>query len=223
MMAGMLGALLVLCIASVSWLFFTYVLKHRLGFSYIGTPLKAIVFFLLLTAAVVFLFPAEVARLYGNPPILAILFCIGILCVINPFLYAYARKKGSPANAHRDLEMLSLRWNFLVSKPSDVLYQQTSFGVFLLLLAGVGVPFEVLLVLFVAAMFLTHLGMFLSVPRRFAWYFLVSSVVFSIPVVWLILFVPGGVYYALGLHMLWYALGGAGIALATAHRERVVF
>jgi len=222
MMAGMLGALLVLCIASVSWLFFTYVLKHRLGFSYIGTPLKAIVFFLLLTAVVAVLFPAEVVRLYSNPPILAVLFCIGILCVINPLLYAYARKKGSPTDAHRDLEMLSLRWNFLVSKPADVLYQQTSFGIFLFLLADAGVPFEALLVLFVTAMFLTHLGMFLSVPGRFAWYFLASSVVFSLPIAWLILFVSGGVYYALGLHMLWYVLGGVGMALATARREQVV-
>lgn len=222
MMAGMLGALLVLCIASVSWLFFTYVLKHRLGFSYISTPFKAVVFFLLLTAVVAFLFPAEVTQLYSNPPVFAVLFCLGVLCVINPLLYAYARKKGSPTDAHRDLEMLSLRWNFFVSKPSDVLYQQTSFGVFLLLLADAGVSFVTLVGLFAAAMFLTHLGMFLSVPRRFAWYFLVSSVVFSIPVVWLILFVPGGVYYALGLHMLWYVLGGAGMALATARREQVV-
>lgn len=196
-----------IAIASIGWVGFMFILKRYFGFSFVLTPILSLVYFVLQTGVLYVAFPTYVRALYGSPPAIALIFFIFIVGVCNPLIYK--RVRTHTKEIHPDLEFLRIDRRFLVSKIGDVGFQQTAFGVLLLLLAGSGMPVTLLMLSFACLFALGHLGMFLRVPHHFALYFLLCGVALSIPLAFLILYVAGGIYYAIALHMLWYVLGGA--------------
>ncbi len=215
----MLSSILVLTIAGIAWLVFTFTGKQRFGYSYIQTPAASAIFFLSVTALLALMFPREALSLYSHPTPLAGICLLLVFSVVNPALYAFARARGK-GTPIRDLELLAIDNRFLISKSADVLFQQTAFGIFITLLANAGFSFVALALIFAVLFIAGHVGMFLRVSPRWASYFLFSSLVFSIPLVWQLLYVPAGIYFALCVHMLWYTVGGAAFALIQKERPR---
>lgn len=203
--------LLALALAAlIGWAFFTYILKRKLAWSFSRTPVRTASYFLLLTVLVGWMVPEAAIALYSTPTLGALVFLALTLLVVNPLLYAMARDRARE-DVHIDLELLRLDMRFLISKPADVLFQQTVFGV-LLLVASTTLSLPYVIGLFALAFGLFHLGLFLRMPQGWALYFLASAIVVCVPLAYLLLFVPGGIYYALALHMLWYVVSGAVLA-----------
>ena len=203
----LLGIFSLIVLALVGWFGFTYVLKRRFNFSFTKTPVRTLTYFLVLTGIAGVLLPEAFFSLYGTLTFASITFLVLTLGVVSPVIYAMARGRGRE-DAHQDLEFLRLDARFLLSKPGDVIFQQTVFGS-ILLLASLLLPVPYAIGAFAVLFALFHAVLFMRLPHTWALYFLLSSLVLSFPLAYLLLFIPGGIYYAIGLHMLWYVLGGA--------------
>lgn len=189
-----------------------YVLKPFFAFSFIGTPLQTFAYFLLLTLFVFFLFPFYAAQLfYGT--LYSLFFTAIVLGLLNPWIYRFISREyehmRNTTEAHPDLELLNLAPPFLFSKLGDVVFQQVVVGILILMLAGTLLPVWGTALLCASVFCLGHLGLFFRIPREWAFYFLVSAAIGGAFLPFLILFVEGGFYYAVSLHMLWYVATGA--------------
>lgn len=203
----MLISIFSLCVIAVlGWFGFTYGAKRRLGWSFSTTPVRTGALFLAFTLIAIALFPQTALALYGSPSLVSILFLVVVLAGVGPIAYLMAEGKGR-SDAHQDLEFLKLDMRFLLSKPFDILFQQTVFGSLLLMLS-VMVPLPYAIGLFVVLFGLFHVALFTRLSSAWALYFLFSAVILCFPLAYLLLFVESGVYYALAFHMLWYVLGG---------------
>ncbi len=189
-----------------------YVLKPFFTFSFIATPLKTFLYFLLLTFLVFFLFPYYAAQLFHGT-LYSLFFALIVLGFLNPWIYRFiANEYGHIRNtteAHPDLELLNLAPPFLFSKLGDVVFQQVVVGTLVLMLVGTLLPVWGIALLSAGIFCLGHLGLIFRIPREWAFYFLVSAAVGGVLLPLLILFVEGGFYYAISLHMLWYVATGA--------------
>ena len=208
----MLPALLLAAIAVLVWALFMHVLKPHAGFSFVRTPLRTLCYFLAATLAITALYFPITGALYANLTFAAGVFLLAVLVGINPWIYRFAQKehkaKLRTSEAHPDLELLVLDGRFLLSKLGDVLFQQTVMGTLILLLAPF-VPSGALTALTAGIFFAGHLGLILRLPPRWSAYFLASALAGGALLPSLILLVPGGFYYVVGFHMLWYVVTGA--------------
>ena len=77
------------------------------------------------------------------------------------------------------------------------------------MLTALGVPFATLVPLFALAFAVLHLHLFFSMRPVWATYFTVCAAVSGFVLPYLLILVPGGVYYAIVLHLMWYVGSGA--------------
>lgn len=206
----MLYSALYLAILSVfSWALFMYVLKPVAGFSFVRTPIRTFLYFLLLSTVLVVLFhPLPLALLTSSswlPPATL----LGAVLILFPAIYydTRARVKNHLYEEHRDLELLALDYRFLFSKLGDVVFQQLTFGIFVLLFATY-IPFVMLTILSAVLFVLGHVGLLFRMPHHWSGYFLTSAFFGGLALPFLFLYITGGIYYAILFHMLWYVLSG---------------
>jgi hypothetical protein len=207
------SVLTLLAVAALGWALFMFLLKPVLGFSFVRTPLRTLTYFLLLTLFISWVYFPVAGALYASVTLPAIGFLLAITLGINPWLYRFAlqehRVRVATTPAHPDLELLHIDGRFLISKFGDVLFQQTVAGILILILATLGMPLPLLSLIF-AVLFLTgHLGLLFRLPYRWSAYFISSAFAAGCFLPYLIMNIPGGFYYAVAFHALWYAVTGA--------------
>lgn len=192
----------------VNRLAFVYLLNRRWRLSFTQNPILTFLYFILATVAIGFLFPKEVLGLYASGTILLPVFFLFMLLVVNPWIYnRLKRDHHLPVMlAKRDPEQafLSIDERYLFSKTGDVIFQQTTVGVLLLLLATAGMTIEVLVPLFALIFAMLHVHMIFSARPIWAIYFIVSASAAGFVLPFIILTMQGGIYLAIVLHMLWY-------------------
>lgn len=202
-----------LVIVMVNRLAMIYVLNRRLHLTLTKNPLLTCIYFILGALVLALLFPVEATALYFSGSSLAFFFCLFMLFVINPWIYGNLKKAHRLpvhlAKAYPDQQFLLIDRRFLLSKTGDVIFQQTAVGILLLILWEAGVPLSELVPLFAIIFGIIHLHLYVATEALWATYFTVSAAVGGFVLPFLILTVPGGVYFALVLHMLWYVGSGA--------------
>lgn len=208
-----LGILLLFTV--MGWALFMYVLKRVFNFSFVRTPIVSFGYFLLLALLISYLYLPFVQILL-TPSLLSIVVAAGVLFLVNPLLYAYAKRKikTKDVSSHSDLELLELDSRFIFSKIGDVFFQQLVTGVLLLTLHSYGIPFSLLVLVFSVVFSIGHLGLFSRMPRSWAYYFVLSALVGGICIPFVLLNTEGGFYYLVALHMLWYVVTGVWFRLS---------
>lgn len=188
-------------------------LQHKLHLTFADAPARSLVYFSLSSLLLVGLFFDEVVELGADIPLVGYLGLLTLFFVVFPTLYRWLRKKmGAPTWLYKTFpsqSLLTLEESYIVSKVGDVVSQQLAGGIFILLLAGVGVSYELIVFSFIGLFLLSHVYLFFT--SGFIWGLYYSGLAlggaFAIP--FFILFVPGGIAWSLILHMLFYVLAGA--------------
>lgn len=216
------GMLFLLAYALFTWVFFMYVLKPALGFSFVRTPLLTSFYFLKITIALAFLFRPVPGLLFAEVFTLGFLSLLVVFFFIGPVAYHHARIRmnAQPARfSHPDLELLALDVRFFPSKLSDILFQQTVVAVLASMLYPFFPSYAVLTPVFAVLFALGHIGLATKLPHAWGMYFLASAVVAGGILPFLILEVAGGLYFAIAFHLLWYVISGVLFREHEAHRR----
>lgn len=197
----------------VNRLAFVYVFTRRWRLTFTENPILTFLYFILATILVAFLFPREVADLYHPGSILMVVFFLFMLLVFNPWVYRHLKRdhhlpmmlsKASPEQA-----FLAIDERYLFSKTGDVLFQQTTVGILLMVLYHAGLSLEVLVPLFALIFALLHVHMVFSARPIWAMYFIASAAAGGFILPFILLTMEGGIYLTTVLHMLWYVGSGA--------------
>ncbi|MEK9160490.1 MAG: hypothetical protein AAB440_00430 [Patescibacteria group bacterium] len=212
-MALLIQIAFLLFIVMVNRLAFIYVVNRKLHLTLTKNPRLTFVYFLFMALVLAALFPQEALRLFDPVSSLTVFFTLFMLFVVNPWVYERMKKLHQTpsrlAHAYPDQQFLLIDTRFLFSKTGDVVFQQTAVGILLLLLYGAGVPLSELVPLFAVIFAIIHLHLYATTRALWATYFTISATVGGFMIPFIILLVPGGVYYAIIIHMLWYVGSGA--------------
>lgn len=211
-MALWVEVILLFSLLVLNRLAFIYIFNRRLHVTLSANPGLSFLYFVGMGLAVALLF-SDYAMILFEPYVIPVMAFLVVATVINPWIYDRLQemkklpKKLSKANP--DQQFLLIDDRFLLAKTGDVIFQQIVAGILLLIMAAYGIPFETLVPLFAGIFFLIHLHMFMSTRVIWALYFSIFAALGGFVLPFLILNVPGGVYYALCLHILWYVGSGA--------------
>lgn len=210
-----------LLLVLVNRLGFVYVVNRRLHLSFVKNPVLTFVYFLAMTALVGLLFYPYARELFDPGSILVVMFFLFVLFVLNPWAYRTLVANGMVAKRlaalYPDQAFLALDERYLLSKTGDVVFQQVALGILALMLTALGVPFSTLVPWFAFAFAVLHLHLFLSMRPVWAAYFTACATVSGFVLPYLLLMVPGGVYFAIVLHLMWYV--GSGALFGALERE----
>lgn len=212
-MALLIEIAFLLLIVMVNRLAFIYVVNRRLHLTLAKNPLLTFVYFIVMAGVLAFLFPYEAVRLYVPGSSLTLLFFLFMLFVVYPWAYgrlkAHHQTPTRLAKAYPDQQFLLIDTRYLFSKTGDVIFQQTAVGILLLILDEAGVPLSELVPLFALIFGIIHLHLFVATRALWATYFTISAAVGGFMLPFIILTVPGGIYFSIVIHMLWYVASGA--------------
>ena len=161
--------------------------------------------------ALVVLFPKETQELFAFSPVgVGFLFITGTWWI--PHIYRETRGRyGKPIPIlplHKDLELLRIDEWFILPKATDVLFQQTAIALVITLVAP-SVPVGALILVFALLFLLFHLGLVLKMSLSWALYFALSAGIGGMLIPVFVLYVPGGIYYLITFHLLWYTFSGS--------------
>lgn len=197
----------------VNRLGFVYVIDRRLHLSFVKNPVLTFVYFMLMTVLIAAVFYPYAALIFNPGSTLTIIFFLFVLVVLNPWAYRHMKEAGMVASRLAKLypnqSFLAIDERYLLSKTGDVIFQQAALGILALMLTALGVPFTTLVPIFAAAFAVLHLHLFLSMPPVWAVYFTICATASGFILPFILLLVPGGIYYAIILHLLWYVGSGA--------------
>lgn len=217
-----LEAALLFAFVLVNRLGFVYVVNRRLHLTFAKNPMLTFLYFLLMAALLAVLLPTYAIQLF-SAPILIILFLLFMLVVINPWIYWLLKKEkhipAKLAKANPEQQFLLIDERYLFSKTGDVIFQQTAVGCLMLIFVSAGVAFSELVPLFAFLFAALHFHLFFSAKKVWAAYFTICAAAAGFMFPYLILLVPGGIYFAIMMHMLWYVGSGALFGLVETAEE----
>lgn len=220
-MTPLFEALALLAVTLVNRLGFIYVVNRRLHLTFAKNPMLTFVYFLLMAALIILIFPGYAGILFGGASILTLLLCLFVLVVLNPWIYRQLKSShripARLAKANPEQQFLLIDEKYLFSKTGDVIFQQVAVGTLMLIFFGEGIPFEQLVPLFALIFAALHFHLFFSAKKLWAAYFTVCATVAGFMFPFLILLVPGGIYYAIVIHTLWYV--GSGVLFGLVETE----
>lgn len=180
--------------------------------SFADAPAWSLFYFSAWAWLVAALFPAEIAELFAGVSILGYIALLFLLVVVSPALYHALRvKEGSPAwlaAIYPTQGMLTLGERYILAKVADVTFQQFIAGAMILVLAHGGVSYPVIVGIFIALFAAAHLYIFETDGLAWGLYYTTYAALAGFAFPFLVLFVPGGVAYAIVIHMLFYVLSG---------------
>jgi len=204
---------ILLALVLINRLGFVYVIDKRLHLSFVKNPVLTFVYFILMTLMVVGIFYPYAAIVFNPGTSLTVVLFLFVLFVLNPWAYRHMNDAGLVAKRLSKLypgqSFLAIDERYLLSKTGDVIFQQTALALLALILTALQVPFTTLVPVFAIAFAVLHLHLYLSMPFIWATYFTVCATAAGFMLPYLLLMVPGGVYYAIILHLLWYVGSGA--------------
>ena len=180
--------------------------------TFADAPVWSLFYFSAWALLVAFLFPNEIRQLFAGVSSLGYLALAFVLLVIFPALYRAIRTKdGSPewlASLYPGEGMLTLGGRYILAKIGDVAFQQFVAGVLILTLSANGVSYPAIVGIFVALFASAHFYIFRTDGLLWGLYYTTYAALSGFAFPFLILFVPGGIAYAILIHMLFYVLSG---------------
>ncbi len=207
-LSGQLALWLVLWLAGGA----SFVILVRRGIDYVTRPVRVAATFVVLTLIAVQPFwPLVRTRVTSTAPVtgLAVLGVAGVAVAVHAFLRARLRRPSAFIAAHPHIYWLRLDDRYLVSKPFEILFQQTLLVSLVCLLDARGAS-TVAIVLGCMTLFgASHVLLFRLVGRLFGWYYLISSLVAAIVFPVLILHLRDGIVWSLSAHWLFYVASAA--------------
>jgi hypothetical protein len=181
--------------------------------SFADAPVWSLFYFSAWTIVTWALFPNEISELFASVSALGYIALTFFLVVVSPALYhALRTRDGRPewlAAAYPTQGMLTLGERYILAKVADVTFQQFIAGAMILVLAQGGVSYPAIVGVFVALFAAAHLYIFRTDGIAWGLYYTTYAAMAGFAFPFLILFVPGGIAYAIIVHMLFYLLSGA--------------
>ena len=179
--------------------------------TFANAPVWSLFYFGAWTTLAVLLF--EDALLFGAISFAGYLALILALLVLFPLIYRVLRERvGSPqwlATLFPGQGMLSLEERYIVAKVGDVVFQQCVAGALILTLAAQGVAYPAIVAVFIVLFALAHLYIFRTAGFFWGLHYTMYAALAGFAFPFLVLFVTGGIGYAIVLHMLFYVLSAA--------------
>lgn len=194
---------------TVHWLLFTKQLKV----TYSNAPVWTFFYFSAVAVVLGITFPALLARLFADVNLIGYLVLLFLFVVAFPATYHFLHEKvGVPkwlADMTPDEPILTLGERFILAKVADVAMQEFAAGMIILILSDAGVSYPVIVLASIVLFAAAHVYIFLTSGFFWGLYYTTYGALAGFAIPFLILFVPGGIAYALVLHMLFYVLSAA--------------
>jgi len=192
---------------------FVYVIDRRLHLTFVKNPVLTFVYFMVMTLLISVIFYPYASIIFNPATSLTVIFFLFVLFVLNPWAYKHMKESGLVASRLAKLypnqSFLAIDERYLLSKTGDVIFQQTALGILALMLTALGMPFTTLVPVFAIVFAVLHLHLFLSMPPVWATYFTICATASGFVLPFILVLIPGGMYYAIILHLLWYIGSGA--------------
>lgn len=202
-----------LALAAAQRTAFVALFEHVFKLSFKDAPSRSFLFFAAWTLLYVFLFPAETARLFAGVHFTGYLALLFVVLVVYPYLFRYLHDRvGSPtwlSRLYPSQTMLALEEQYILAKIGDVVSQQVIGGIFIFQLLALGVSYEHIVLLFVLLFGLSHIYLFSTSGFIWGVHYTFYSMAAGFAIPFLILYVPGGILYAIAAHLFFYVVSAA--------------
>jgi len=203
----------VVVLATAARVFHWQLFTKKLKITYVNAPVWTFFYFSAFAIVIALVFPGHIARLFAGVNFSGFLLLTFLFVVVFPFVYHILRKQGGvPAWLIKDTPdepILSLGERFILAKVADVVMQEFTAGIIILTLSDAGVSYPWIVFASVVIFGLAHAYIFQTSGAFWGMYYTSYAMLAGFAIPFLILFVPGGIAYALVLHMLFYVLSGA--------------
>lgn len=180
--------------------------------TFADSPVWSLFYFSAWAAIVVYLFPGKIFALFAGVSSLGYLGLGFMLLVAFPALYyAIRTTDGSPewlASLYPEEGMLTLGERYILAKIGDVVFQQFVASVLILTLSEHGVSYPAIVGVFVGLFAAAHFYIFRTDGLLWGMYYTTYAALSGFAFPFLILFVKGGIAYAIIVHMLFYVISG---------------
>lgn len=201
--------LIVTIARTVHWLLFTKQLK----ISYANAPVWTLFYFTLIAAILGVIFPGYLHQLFSGVTLIGYIILLFLFVVAFPAAYHFLRSNvGVPTwlvKLSPDEPILTLGERFILAKVADVTMQEFAAGMIILILSDVGVTYPTIVLASIILFGAAHLYIFKTSGFFWGLYYTSFGALAGFAIPFLILFVSGGIAYALVLHMLFYVLSAA--------------
>ena len=225
--ATILPIALLALISSAARLIHHIYFEEYFKLTFTDAPVWSLFYFGGWTALVFFIFYPQLLVLFGQVSFLGYLLLTFLLLGLFPYLYRVMQSKiGSPkwlAELFPEQGMLSLEERYIVAKVGDVIFQQSITGALIVLLAVDGLSYPQIVFVFVALFALAHLFLFRTAGFFWGMHYTMYAALAGFAFPFLILFVHGGIAYAIILHMLFYVLSAAYFAKMPHPKSKAIF
>ncbi|XKT75160.1 MAG: hypothetical protein ACJKSS_03315 [Patescibacteria group bacterium UBA2103] len=199
---------IVLALATIVRVGYVLLFKQMFKLTFVAAPARALLYFGAWSVIFLILFQKEVSLLFSEVKLvgwLALIFCFFVLF---PAVFSYLRGTiGSPGwlvALFPGQTMLSLEERYIVAKAGDVFSQQLVAGILVHQLAIAGVNYPAIVLIFVAIFALSHIYLFFTSGLMWGLHYSTIALAGGFAIPFLILYVSGGIIYALIFHMLFY-------------------
>ena len=180
--------------------------------TFADAPVWSLFYFSAWAALVALLFPTEIQALFSSISLLGYLALTFMLLLAFPALYRAMRtREGAPAwlaALYPGEGMLTLGERYILAKIADVVFQQFIAGALILTLSMGGVSYPAIVGVFVLLFASAHLYIFRTDGLLWGLYYTTYAALSGFAFPFLILFVQGGIAYAILVHMLFYVISG---------------
>ena len=208
------GSLLTLIlISSAARAVHHFYFEHYFKLTFVDAPVWSLFYFGAWSVIVVVLFPHEIRQLLSGVTIVGYLLLAFAMLVVFPGIYRSMRKRvGNPewlALLFPEQGMLTLEERYIIAKIGDVIFQQLIAGAMIFLLLAHGFVYPQIVGIFLVLFTLAHLYIFRTAGFFWGMHYTAYAALGGFAFPFLIIYVPGGVGYAIILHMLFYVLSAA--------------
>jgi len=200
----------------------SFVVLVRRGIDYVTHPLRVAAAFVGLTLILVQPFwPLVRTRVAETSPVagLAIVAVAGIAVAVHALLRTRLRRPAAFIAAHPHIYWLRLDDRYLVSKPFEILFQQTLLVSLVCVLDARGTSTTGIVLACMALFGASHVLLFRLVGRLFGWYYLLSSMVAAVVFPIVVLHVRDGIVWSLSAHWLFYVASAAAFWLVLSRGD----
>lgn len=190
-----------------------------------GAPFWNLFYFGVWALIVFWIFPNELSRLFGDVSFIGYLALVVLLLIIFPAVYRGLRLSvGNPewlSTLFPGQGMLTLEERYIFAKIGDVVFQQFLAGALLLVLLAQGFTYPQTVIAFFVLFTLAHLYLFRTAGFVWGLHYTAYAALAGFAFPFLIVFIPGGIVYAIVLHMLFYVLTAAFFAKLPYPAKRI--
>jgi len=201
--------LLWILIWGIVWLGYDFLKKHKINF--VDNFFVTLVYFLIVDLTLIYFFKNDLIIFFKDVTMSTIFFFV--LVILFYFLLYHITRK------HRKISktvikkypwytLLRIDYKFLISKPFEILFQQLCVLLLITWLMQYGFVFYQILIVFGILFGLSHLRLLFESRNLFTYLFIVTALIGSIVLPYLIVYVKNGAIYSYLIHYGYYTLLG---------------